>query len=153
MLTIDPFASLKDVFTRLPADANWSIRELSPGTWAAAQGHLLAAVAYRLHLSNVIRGGPIARKGQALPCLRAPICTPPFGMDSRSPRHKGYRRLKYGLFDAISSVSSAGLAHRSNKCSHTGQDNLRRVDSTLLGRPVKRCQSSEGDPTGSWQGP
>jgi transposase len=42
---IDPFAYLKDVLTRLPAATNWTIGELTPGAWAAAQGRSIKAVA------------------------------------------------------------------------------------------------------------
>ena len=42
---IDPFAYLKDVLTRLPGATNWTIGELTPGAWAAAQGRSIKAVA------------------------------------------------------------------------------------------------------------
>ena len=42
---IDPFAYLKDVLTRLPAATNWTIGELTPGAWAAAQVRPTAAAA------------------------------------------------------------------------------------------------------------
>jgi hypothetical protein len=42
---IDPFAYLKDVLTRLPAATNWTIGELTPGAWAAAQVRPIAAAA------------------------------------------------------------------------------------------------------------
>jgi hypothetical protein len=42
---IDPLAYLKDVLTRLPAATNWTIGELTPGAWAAAQVRPTAAAA------------------------------------------------------------------------------------------------------------
>ena len=42
---IDPFAYLKDVLTRLPGATNWTIGELTPGAWAAAQVRPIAAAA------------------------------------------------------------------------------------------------------------
>jgi len=42
---IDPFAYLKDVLTRLPAATNWTIGELTPGAWAAAQVRPIAVAA------------------------------------------------------------------------------------------------------------
>jgi hypothetical protein len=42
---IDPFAHLKDVLTRLPGATNWTIGELVPGAWAAAQVRPIAAAA------------------------------------------------------------------------------------------------------------
>jgi transposase len=42
---IDPFAYLKDVLTRLPAATNWTLGELAPGAWAAAQVRPTAAAA------------------------------------------------------------------------------------------------------------
>jgi transposase len=42
---IDPFAYLKDVLTRLPAATNWTIGELTPRAWAAAQGRSIKAAA------------------------------------------------------------------------------------------------------------
>jgi len=34
---IDPYAYLRDVFTRLPAATNWQIKDLTPEAWAKAQ--------------------------------------------------------------------------------------------------------------------
>ncbi len=34
---IDPFAYLKDVLTHLPSATSWTIGELTPEAWAAAQ--------------------------------------------------------------------------------------------------------------------
>ena len=42
---IDPFAYLKDVLTRLPGATNWTIGELVPCAWAAAQVRPIAAAA------------------------------------------------------------------------------------------------------------
>ena len=37
---LDPFAYLRDVFTRLPAMTNWQVKDLTPETWAKARKHL-----------------------------------------------------------------------------------------------------------------
>ena len=34
---IDPFAYLRDVFTRLPSATNWQVKDLTPDAWAKAQ--------------------------------------------------------------------------------------------------------------------
>lgn len=34
---IDPYAYLRDVFTRLPAATNWQIKDLTPEAWAKTQ--------------------------------------------------------------------------------------------------------------------
>jgi len=36
---IDPFAYLRDVFTRLPFMTNWQIKDITPEAWAKAQQH------------------------------------------------------------------------------------------------------------------
>jgi len=33
---IDPFAYLRDIFTRLPAATNWQVKDLTPEAWAKA---------------------------------------------------------------------------------------------------------------------
>ena len=37
---IDPYAYLRDVFTRLPSITNWQIKDVTPEAWAKAQAHL-----------------------------------------------------------------------------------------------------------------
>ena len=34
---LDPFAYLRDVFTRLPSMTNWQIKDITPKAWAEAQ--------------------------------------------------------------------------------------------------------------------
>ncbi len=34
---LDPFAYLRDVFTRLPSMTNWQVKDLTPEAWAKAQ--------------------------------------------------------------------------------------------------------------------
>ena len=34
---LDPFAYLRDVFTRLPSMTNWQVKDLTPAAWAKAQ--------------------------------------------------------------------------------------------------------------------
>jgi len=35
--SLDPFAYLRDVFTRLPSMTNWQVKDLLPETWAKRQ--------------------------------------------------------------------------------------------------------------------
>jgi hypothetical protein len=37
---IDPFAYLKDVFTRLPSMTNWQIKDVTPKAWAKQRGRI-----------------------------------------------------------------------------------------------------------------
>ena len=34
---IDPFAYLRDIFTRLPSATNWQVKDLTPEAWAKEQ--------------------------------------------------------------------------------------------------------------------
>jgi len=34
---LDPFAYLRDVFTKLPSTTNWQVKDLTPEAWAKAQ--------------------------------------------------------------------------------------------------------------------
>jgi len=34
---LDPFAYLRDIFTRLPTATNWQIKDLTPVAWAKAK--------------------------------------------------------------------------------------------------------------------
>jgi len=34
---IDPFAYLRDIFTRLPSATNWQVKDLTPEAWAKTQ--------------------------------------------------------------------------------------------------------------------
>ena len=43
---IDPFAYLRDIFTRLPSATNWQVQHLTPQAWANAKaGQILRKVA------------------------------------------------------------------------------------------------------------
>jgi transposase len=42
---IDPYAYLKDVFTRLPSMTNWQVKEITPKAWAKRQGASVLAAA------------------------------------------------------------------------------------------------------------
>jgi transposase len=42
---LDPFAYLREVFTRLPSMTNWQIKEITPKAWAEAQRAALRAAA------------------------------------------------------------------------------------------------------------
>ena len=42
---IDPYAYLKDVFTRLPSMTNWQVKEITPKAWAKQRGGSVPAAA------------------------------------------------------------------------------------------------------------
>ncbi len=37
---IDPFAYLREVFTRLPSMTNWQVKDITPEVWAQRQRHV-----------------------------------------------------------------------------------------------------------------
>ena len=43
--SIDPYAYLKDVLTRLPSMTNWQIHEVTPAAWAKAHLQVLRQTA------------------------------------------------------------------------------------------------------------